>query len=89
LLLGLTPAPSKDIVAFTKLDPDWSKNKPKMSGYLKKEKLKAIGKAQKRYFFLKNKFLWYYKSPLDLEPVSAICLEGMQLDAVVPNKVRP
>jgi len=41
-----------------------SQIKPIISGYLRKEAPnKMTGTAKKRYFFLKNRFLFYYKQP--------------------------
>lgn len=73
-------ASTEDIKTFIKLDPDWVKADPTMTGYLRKEKQRSLGSAQKRFFYLKNKFLLWYRSPLEFEPLSAVCLEDASIE---------
>lgn len=75
-------ASTEDLKTFAKLDVEWVKSEPRMSGYLKKEKQRAIGSAQKRFFFLKNKFLFWYRTPLENEPLSAVCLVDAAIEKI-------
>lgn len=48
-----------------------------MSGWVKKQKLNAIGKTQKRFFFIKDKFLFYFKEPTDEQPIGAHVIQSI------------
>jgi hypothetical protein len=77
---------TEDLKTFAKLDGDWIKSNPRMTGYLKKDKQRAIGSAQKRFFFLKNKFLFWYRSPLENEPLSAVCLMDASIESIKTSR---
>eukprot|EP01122_Echinamoeba_exundans_P000299 TRINITY_DN10273_c0_g1_i1.p1 TRINITY_DN10273_c0_g1~~TRINITY_DN10273_c0_g1_i1.p1 ORF type:complete len:450 (-),score=92.35 TRINITY_DN10273_c0_g1_i1:33-1382(-) len=77
---------TEDLKTFAKVDGDWIKSNPRMTGYLRKEKKRAIGSAQKRFFFLKNKFLFWYRSPLENEPLSAVCLMDASIESIKTSR---
>jgi hypothetical protein len=78
---------SEDLKSFAKVEPEWVKTTPKVTGYLRKQKQKTIGTAKKRYFYLRNKFLFYYRNPLDLEPINGVCLEEVHIETVLKGRV--
>lgn len=76
-----------DLQKFCAAKLNWPKINPIKSGFLiKSAENKMTGKSQNRYFYLKNRFLFYYKTPHDTEPISAICLEDIMIQAGDPKK---
>eukprot|EP01121_Diplochlamys_sp_Union-15-3_P018817 TRINITY_DN6933_c0_g1_i1.p1 TRINITY_DN6933_c0_g1~~TRINITY_DN6933_c0_g1_i1.p1 ORF type:complete len:445 (-),score=47.68 TRINITY_DN6933_c0_g1_i1:50-1384(-) len=76
----------EDLKNFIQKEPNFPKTDPIYSGFLKKKNPRKKG-SEKRYFYLKNKFLWYYKNPTDEIPIHCICLENASiLDKHKKNK---
>jgi hypothetical protein len=76
-----------DLMKYASYKNDWVKIKPIISGYLRKEAPnKMTGTAKKRYFFLKNRFMFYYKQPFDPEPISIVYLGDFKVTALDPRR---
>jgi len=67
---------NSDIKEVLTLDPDYPKRDYILNGFLKKEpEKKGVGIAKSRYFYVKSKFVFYYKLPHDTEAIGWFCLE--------------
>lgn len=63
----------KDIMKLTTLNPNWTKENPRRQGELRKQGEVNI-LFKRRYFYLKNHYLFYYKKRDDLLPKGVILL---------------
>lgn len=66
---------SKELERFASKYPAWLGNKITLSGWLLRDRHQVVGKRQKRWYCLKDKFLFYYREPTDLCPLSGYVLE--------------
>eukprot|EP01104_Vermistella_antarctica_P011356 TRINITY_DN3160_c0_g1_i1.p1 TRINITY_DN3160_c0_g1~~TRINITY_DN3160_c0_g1_i1.p1 ORF type:complete len:825 (+),score=159.80 TRINITY_DN3160_c0_g1_i1:195-2669(+) len=68
----------EDMRKLLEIQPKWPRQEPRKEGFLRKEG-EINPMMNKRYFVLKDYFLFYYKSAKDIMPLGVICLSKIQL----------
>lgn len=66
---------SKELERFASKYPAWLSSGITLSGWLMRDRHQVVGKRQKRWYCLKDKFLFYYREPTDACPLSGYVLE--------------
>eukprot|EP01125_Pyxidicula_operculata_P020477 TRINITY_DN7577_c0_g1_i1.p1 TRINITY_DN7577_c0_g1~~TRINITY_DN7577_c0_g1_i1.p1 ORF type:complete len:428 (+),score=77.35 TRINITY_DN7577_c0_g1_i1:159-1286(+) len=67
-------AMAADILAFSKLEPGWVMDSPSLNGFLKKYPDKT-GLPKKRFFYLKGRYLIYFRNDKSDDPIAGVCLQ--------------
>lgn len=79
---------SKELEKFSRLYPAWISNSSTLGGWLSRDRRQVVGGTQRRWFCLKDKFLFYYREPTDSTPLSGYVLENATLGQELFNDSR-
>lgn len=67
---------SKELERFARLYPAWISSGATLGGWLMRDRRQVMGGTQRRWFVLKDKFLFYYREPTDSFPLSGYVIEN-------------
>jgi hypothetical protein len=67
---------SKELEKFAGKYPAWPKTGATLGGWVRRGRQQVGGKSQRRWYFLKDKFLFYYREPTDTMPLSGYVVEN-------------
>lgn len=66
---------SKELEKFASKYANWITNGATLQGWLTRHRKQVLGKEQRRWYVLKDKFLFYYREPTDPLPLSGYVIE--------------